>query len=29
VMPSGHRLIAIQGNDVVFEKSGRQTRVAF
>lgn len=29
VMPSGHRLIAIQGNNVVFEKSGRQTRVAF
>jgi type III secretion protein D len=29
VMPSGHRLVAIQGNMVVFEKSGRQTRVAF
>lgn len=29
VMPSGHRLVAIQGNAVLFEKSGRETRVAF
>jgi type III secretion protein D len=29
VMPSGHRLVAIQGNTVVFEKAGRETRVIF
>lgn len=29
VMPSGHRLVAIQGNMAVFEKGGRETRVAF
>ena len=29
VMPSGHRLVAIQGNTVVFEKSGRETRIVF
>lgn len=29
LMPSGHRLVAIQGNMAVFEKSGRETRVAF
>jgi type III secretion protein D len=29
VMPSGHRLVGIKGNTVVFEKSGRQTRVSF
>lgn len=29
VMPSGHRLVGIQGNNVVFEKAGRETRVTF
>ena len=29
MMPSGHKLIAIQGNNAIFEKGGRQTRVAF
>ena len=29
VMPSGHRLVSIQGNMAIFEKSGRETRVAF
>lgn len=29
VMPSGHRLVAIQGNMAIFEKGGRETRVAF
>ena len=29
MMPSGHRLVAIQGNVAIFEKGGRETRVAF
>lgn len=29
VMPSGHRLVSIQGNIVTFEKSGRATRISF
>lgn len=29
IMPSGHRLIAIQGNTVFFEKNGRETQLKF
>jgi len=29
MMPSGHRLVGIQGNVVVFEKGGRETRLTF
>lgn len=29
VMPSGHRLVGVQGNNVIFEKNGRETRIAF
>lgn len=29
MMPSGHRLVGIQGNMVVLEKNGRETRVVF
>jgi type III secretion protein D len=29
LLPSGHRLVAIQGNLVVLDKGGRQSRVAF
>ncbi len=29
LLPSGHRLVAIQGNMVVLDKGGRQTRVTF
>jgi type III secretion protein D len=29
LLPSGHRLVAVQGNVVVLDKGGRQTRVTF
>ncbi|MFS0737211.1 hypothetical protein ABC347_09190 [Sphingomonas sp. 1P06PA] len=29
MMPSGHRLVSIQGADVLVEKNGRQTRISF
>jgi type III secretion protein D len=29
MMPSGHRLVGIQGNNVVLEKNGRETRLTF
>jgi len=29
MMPSGHRLVGIQGNVVVFERGGRETRLTF
>lgn len=29
ILPSGHRLVAIQGNTVILDKSGRETRLTF
>ena len=29
MMPSGHKLVAIQGNTVLLEKNGRETRLTF